>query len=259
MSYGVQMTVAYDGGAYSGYALQANARTIAGELLGAIRALDPRASLLRGTSRTDAGVHARGQVIAFDSQTYIAPRGWILGIGPHLPHDIAVVSAASVEPGFDPRGHVLSKTYRYQIFESPVRDPFMEGRAWRVYERLNQIAMTEAANALVGEHDFAAFRGALDGRADTVRRLFRVELQRARSDERILEIVVEGDRFLYRMVRIIVGTLVDIGRGRLSANSIALALSTKTRSDLGITAPPAGLYLDKIVLDAEGHDQWPPG
>lgn len=257
MPTGVLLTVAYDGQPFSGFALQPTARTVAGELTGAIRALDPKASALRGTSRTDAGVHARGQRVAFDSELDIPLRGWALGLAPHLPKEIAIVSAARVEPGFEPRRHVRSKTYRYVLLESPVRDPFLEGRVWRQSERLNQIAMTEAAAHLVGEHDFAGFRGAADERDETVRRLFRVELRRPRSDGRILEIVVEGDRFLYRMVRIIAGTLVDVGRGRFAPDVTLRGLTTKLRSDLGVTAPPEGLYLDEIVLDVELADSWP--
>jgi tRNA pseudouridine38-40 synthase len=253
----VLLTVAYDGRAFAGFAAQPNARTVAGELLGAVRALDPRASVLRGTSRTDSGVHARGQLVAFDSQLSIPSRGWVLGLTPHLPADLAVVAAAAVDDGFEPRQHVRSKIYRYALLESPVRDPFLEGRVWRLSERLNQMAMTEALSALLGEHDFAAFRGAADERTNTVRRLFRVAIERARSDERILEVVVEGDRFLFRMVRIIVGALVDIGRGRLDVGAPARALSSKLRTDLGITAPPDGLYLDRIALDVQMRDAWP--
>ena len=149
MPTGVLLTVAYDGRAFSGFALQSNARTIAGELTGAVRALDPRASALRGTSRTDAGVHARAQKVAFDSTLDIPPKGWALGLTPHLPKEIAVVSAAHVELGFEPRRHVRSKTYRYVLLESPVRDPFLEGRVWRQSERLNQLAMVEAATAML--------------------------------------------------------------------------------------------------------------
>ncbi|MFZ5891670.1 MAG: tRNA pseudouridine(38-40) synthase TruA [Myxococcota bacterium] len=253
----ILLTVAYDGRPFAGYALQPTARTVAGELTGAIRALDPKASALRGTSRTDSGVHARAQLVAFDPSLDIPPRGWVLGLTRHLPLEIAVVGAAVVEPGFDPRRHVLSKTYRYSLFESPVRDPFLEGRVWRISERLNQLHMAEAAAHLVGEHDFAAYRGAADEREETVRRLFRVELRRARTDERILEIIVQGDRFLYRMVRIIAGTLVDVGRGRLGANATAQALVSRNRRDLGVTAPPDGLCLDEIVLDQHLEARWP--
>jgi len=257
MTAGVLLTVAYDGGPFSGFARQTNARTVAGELLGAVRALDPHVRDLRGTSRTDAGVHAHGQLVAFDTGAGIAPRGWALGLARHLPAEISIVRAASVELGFEPRQHVRLKTYRFVVLESPVRDPFLEGRAWRLSERLNQIAMAEAAAPLVGEHDFAAFRGRGDMRTETVRRIVRVEVRRARSDHRIWEFIVQGDRFLYKMVRIIVGALVDVGRGRLAATATARALETLSRTDLGITAPPGGLYLDSIELDVEVNDWWP--
>jgi tRNA pseudouridine38-40 synthase len=195
--------------------------------------------------------------VGFDSELDIPPRGWALSLSQHLPAEIAVVRAQATDPGYDPRRHVRTKTYRYAVLESPVRDPFLEGRAWRLSERLNQIAMTEAAAALRGEHDFAAFRASGDPRTDTVRRIVRVEVRRARSDQRIWEFIVEGDRFLYKMVRIIVGTLVDVGRGRLGANCTARALVSLTRSELGITAPPEGLYLDSIELEPLTGDVWP--
>ncbi|HET9960405.1 MAG TPA: tRNA pseudouridine(38-40) synthase TruA [Polyangiaceae bacterium] len=254
----VLLTVAYDGSNFAGYAAQTNARTVAGELLGAIRALDPKVKSLRGTSRTDAGVHARGQLVAFDTGTRIPARGWVLGLGPHLPKEIAIVRAALVPEGFEPRRHVVRKTYRYVLLRSAVRDPFLESRAWRITDRLNHTDMQRAADALLGEHDFAAFRGAADERENTVRRMFRVEVRTARSDERILEIVVEGDRFLYRMVRIIAGTLVDVGRGRLDPGVIGRAIASKRREDLGITAPPDGLFLDRIELDEAPGECFPP-
>jgi tRNA pseudouridine38-40 synthase len=254
---GILLTVAYDGRDFSGWALQPTARTVQGELWGAVRALDPRASALRGTSRTDAGVHARGQLVAFDTDARIPPRGWVLGLAAHLPDTISVVRAAEVPFGFEPRRAVRSKVYRYVLLLSPVRDPFLAGYAWRISDRLNQIAMSAAAAHLLGEHDFRAFRGAADDRENTVRHLFRVALNRARNDDRILEIVVEGDRFLYRMVRIIAGTLVDVGRGRLDANATARALASGARTDLGVTAPPDGLFLDSIELEGDFGDPWP--
>jgi tRNA pseudouridine38-40 synthase len=257
MPAGVLLTVAYDGRPFCGFARQPTARTVAGELLGAVRALDPAVVDLRGTSRTDSGVHAHGQLVAFDSNTGIPPKGWALGLARHLPAEIAVVRAATVEPGFEPRRHVKLKTYRFAVLASRVRDPFLEGRVWRLSERLNQMAMAEAAAPLIGEHDFAAFRASGDQRTETVRRIVRVEVRRARSDQRIWEFIVQGDRFLYKMVRIIVGTLVDVGRGRLAANATARALESLSRSDLGITAPPEGLYLDSIELDVIPADSWP--
>jgi tRNA pseudouridine38-40 synthase len=255
--YGVLCTVAYDGRGFCGFARQPNARTVAGELDGAVRALDPRASLVRGSSRTDSGVHALAQRVAFDTRLDIPARGWVLGLAPHLTHEIAVVHAARVEVGFEPRHHTLRKTYRYVLLESNVRDPFLERRAWRVPDRLNHDAMRAEASALRGQHDFAAFKSATDARRDTVRRIFRAEVRTAVGDARCLWLEVEGDRFMHRMVRIIVGTLVDVGRGRLETGAIARALRSRERRDLGITAPPDGLYLVASKLDDQGQQGWP--
>src|SRR5688572_3882031 len=174
--YGVLLTLSYDGTPFSGYAKQINARTIAGELEGAIATVDPKASTTRGVSRTDAGVHARGQIVAFDTTRDIEPRGWVLALNRELPDEIAVVRAARCEPRFEPRRAVQSKTYTYRILQSPTREPLLEGTAWRIPYRLNQLAMREAAAMLQGEHDFRAFRGAADARQDTVRRIFRIDL-----------------------------------------------------------------------------------
>jgi tRNA pseudouridine38-40 synthase len=256
-AYGVLCTVAYDGRGFAGFARQPNARTVAGELDGAVRALDPRASLVRGSSRTDAGVHALAQCVAFDTRLDIPARGWVLGLAPHLTHEIAIVHAAHVDVGFEPRRHTLRKTYRYLLLESSVRDPFLERRAWRITDRLNHAAMQAEANALLGEHDFAAFKSSSDERTETVRRIFRAELRTAVGDSRCLSIEIEGDRFMHRMVRIIAGTLVDVGRGRVEPGAIARALRSRERRSLGITAPPDGLYLVSSVLDDPGHGGWP--
>jgi tRNA pseudouridine38-40 synthase len=174
-----------------------------------------------------------------------------------LPAEIAVARAALVAPGFEPRFRATHKRYRYVLLETPVRDPFHEGRAWRV-EALDHERMRAAAAPLVGEHDFAAFRAASDERKDTVRTLLRIEVRRGSSDTRLTEIVVEGTGFLHRMVRIIVGSLVDVGRGRLEPSALGAALASRERTALGITAPPDGLHLDAVFLDDDGRDGWPP-
>jgi tRNA pseudouridine38-40 synthase len=255
--HGVLLTVAYDGRPFAGFARQPTARTIAGELDGAVRAIDPHASLVRGSSRTDAGVHALAQCVAFDSALEIPPRGWVSTLSKELPIEIAIMHAARVEPGFEPRHHTTCKTYRYVVLESAVRDPFLEGRAWRVSDRLNQVAMADEAAALVGRHDFAAFRSTSDTRPDTVRHVLRAEVAAAGSDARCTSIDVEGDRFMHRMVRIIAGMLVDVGRGRLEPGAATRALQSLDRRDLGMTAPPDGLYLVSTELDDRGRDGWP--
>jgi tRNA pseudouridine38-40 synthase len=255
--FGVLLRVAYVGTPFAGFARQPMARTVAGELDGAVRSIDPHASLVRGASRTDAGVHARGQVVAFDTHKEIEPRGWALALAQHLPNEISVVASASVEVGYDPRFHALFKKYAYRVLVSPVRDPFLADRAWRVGERLNHHAMREEAAALVGEHDFRAFRAASDQRENTVRTILRAVVDAAPHDPRQLVIEVEGNRFLYKMMRIISGTLVDVGRGRLEPGVVARALSGGSRGDLGLTAPAEGLCLEHVHLDDPGSHPWP--
>ena len=145
---------------------------------------------------------------------------------------------------------ILSATAR-------TRDPLVDQFAWRVPYRLNQLLMREAAAALQGEHDFAAFRGSADTRDETVRHIFRIRLSPAAHDSRINELTVTGNKFLYNMLRIIAGTLVDIGRGHLPPDTFTRAFASGLRKDLGITAPPEGLVLEQIQLSEAGTDAWP--
>lgn len=256
--HGVLLTLAYEGEPFCGYAKQKNGRTVAGELEGAIASVDPKASATRGVSRTDAGVHARGQLVAFDSTKEIDPRGWVLALNQQLPREIAVVRAARTAASFEPRRSVVSKTYVYRILESRTRDPLVDRLVWRVPYRLNQLAMREAAAQLQGQHDFRAFRGAADTRDETVRHIFRIGLAPAAQDSRISELTVTGNKFLYNMLRIIAGTLVDIGRDHLPRDTFLRGFASGLRKDLGITAPPEGLVLDAIELQDAGTDAWPP-
>jgi tRNA pseudouridine38-40 synthase len=257
LRFGVLLSVQYDGTRFAGFARQPNARTIAGELDGAVRAIDPRASLVRGASRTDAGVHALDQRVAFDATVDIPSRGWALALARHLCDEIVVARAWHVAIGYDPRAHARRKIYRYVVLRSPVRDPFLKDRAFLVRDRLNHEVMAEEARLLLGTHDFRGFRTSSDPRTDTVRTIFRADVRE--PDDRLLVIEVEGDRFLHRMVRIIAGTLIDVGRGRLAQRAILRGIETGSRSVLGTTAPPSGLYLAAMELDDEASwtDNWP--
>jgi tRNA pseudouridine38-40 synthase len=254
---GVLLSVQYDGTRFSGFARQPHARTVAGELDGAVRAIDPRASLVRGASRTDAGVHALDQRVAFDTTMDIPSRGWALALARHLCDEMVVARAWRVACGYDPRAHARRKIYRYLVLCSPVRDPFLHDRAFLVRDRLNHDAMIAEARLMLGTHDFRAFRTSTDPRTDTVRTIFRADVRWV--DDRLLEIEVEGDRFLHRMVRIIAGTLIDVGRGRLAPCAIQRGIETGMRDVLGTTAPACGLYLAAMELDDEARwtDNWP--
>jgi tRNA pseudouridine38-40 synthase len=255
---GVLLVVAYDGHEFSGWAPQANARTVGGELQGAINAIDPYATRLRAASRTDAGVHARAQLSSFDTSRNIDPRGWALALAQHLPPAVVVVGVAPVPKGYDPRAHVHCKCYRYLVLRSPIADPFLARRAWRVGYRLNQQKMERELRLVVGRHDFAAFRSAADTRTDTVRQILRAQVRNSGSDPRCLEMEIEGDRFLHNMVRIVVGTIIDVGRGQLAEGAVLRAISSGNRADLGMTAPPDGLYLERVELTSPVYQVWPP-
>jgi tRNA pseudouridine38-40 synthase len=253
----ILLLIAYDGSTYGGFQQQENRATIAGELEKAIWQIDPEAGRVIGSSRTDAGVHARSQPVSFTTTRVIRSRGWVHALMPYLPENIAVLYAAKVPDNFDPRRRPLWKRYAYRIFCSEVEDPFLRHRSWRVREPLSLERMRDEARTLVGEHDFAAFRSSKDHRTTTVRHLREVTVNTAADDSRCIEIQVAGDRFMYNMVRIIVGTLVDVGRGKLPPGAMARALASQSRFDLGMTAPPFGLCLDHVELDSFGDEGWP--
>jgi tRNA pseudouridine38-40 synthase len=169
-----------------------------------------------------------------------------------------VRAASHVPAGYDTRFHGRGKRYVYTILADRLRDPQYEGWSWRISARLDPERMRAAAAHLLGTHDFKAFRAAADARPTTIRTLRRVELLVDPLDPRVLRLVVEGDRFLYNMVRIIAGTLVDVGAGRRPIEATALALATGERERLGQTAPACGLLLDEVRLDTDGVDLWPP-
>jgi tRNA pseudouridine38-40 synthase len=256
--HGVLLQVAYDGTAFHGWAAQHGSRTVEETVHGAVLAMDPRASRVRGTSRTDAGVHAEGQLAAFDTERDIPARGWTLGLNQHLPDDVAVRSARPVPAGYAPRFASRGKRYRYRVLVDAVRDPHWRTRAWRVADVDVDVMAREAGLAL-GTHDFVAFRSSGDERANTVRTLRRVDVERE-VDPRVVAVVVEGDAFLYNMVRILAGTLVDVARGRLDEGAVSRALESRDRRVAGTTAPAHGLVLEwvDVQLPEEAGARWPP-
>lgn len=212
---------------------------------------------VRGASRTDAGVSARAQRVAFDAEREMPTKGWVLGLLPRLPRDVAVRRAARVEAGFVPRFRTIGKRYVYALLIDPLPDPLVDGRAWRLKRPLDLAAMRREAASCVGTHDFAAFRSSADERASTTRTMRSLSVEPDEVDPRVLCVTVEGDHFLHNMVRILVGTFVDVGRGRLAEGACARAIASGRRDDLGITAPAEGLLLDEVLLDDGGADAYP--
>ncbi len=252
----VLLQVAYDGTGYCGWARQRDSESIEDKVQAAVHALDPNASRVRGSSRTDAGVHADCQLVAFDTEKIIGARGWVLGTNRHLPDDIAIRQASLVEDGFTPRFAAKWKRYRYRLYAGRIRHPRFERTHWHVRFLLDRSRMRAAAELLLGEHDFAAFRTTMDERTSTVRTIFRADVEE-NGDE--IAIVIEGSGFLHNMVRIIVGTLMDVGRGKLPADVVTEAIRTGDRRVLGTTAPAHGLCLEwteleRLSREATGDD-----
>jgi tRNA pseudouridine38-40 synthase len=248
---GVLLSVSYDGRPYHGFVEQRGLTTVASELLVALRSIDPGIERIVACSRTDRGVHARDQRVAFVPSKPLPLTAWTHGAQRVLPPSVSIRHAWEVPDDYFPRAHVVSKTYRYTVLVDAARDPFFEGVAWRVWD-VDAAELVDAVNAaavpLVGRHDFAAFRGAQDTRESTMRTLTRVHASRAIHDERVIHIDVAGSGFLYHMVRILVGTLVDVARGRVAPDAIVKMLATLDRRQGGITAPPDGLCLHAYDL-----------
>jgi len=253
----ILLIISYQGGNFSGFAPQINAPTITNCVQDAIRQIDPRASNLTGASRTDAGVHARMQPVSFTTMKPIKTRGWVLALTQKLPKDIAVLQASYVPMNFDPRQNPIWKRYCYRVFSSRVEDAFLGPFAWRIGDKLDLELMKAEAKSMEGCHDFQAFRSIDDHRSETQRTLYRVDIAPSSKDPRCFELTVEGNRFMYNMVRIIAGTLVDVGRLRKPPGAAKRAIETGDRRELGMTAPPHGLTLEHVELQELGAEIWP--
>jgi tRNA pseudouridine38-40 synthase len=241
----IRLVVEYDGTGLCGWQRQANGPTVQGHLEDALGELLTHPVSVTGASRTDAGVHARGQVASFRTERRIPLHGVRRGLNGLLPPSIAVAEATEVGDDFHPRFSATGKHYRYLLHTRADRSPRWRDRAWHHPEPLDRPAMRAAAAALIGEHDFAAFRAAGCAAKHSVRRLHQVEVSEL-ADEPVVAVDVRGNAFLRNMVRIVVGTLVEVGRGRRSATQVAEILASKDRTRAGITAPACGLELMSV-------------
>ena len=265
----VKLTVAYDGAAYAGWQTQPDLPTVQATLETALSTLTGGPVRVRAAGRTDAGVHALGQVAAFRTAAPIPPDRFGPALRPLLPADITVLAGEAVPDGFHATRDAVRKTYRYVILNRESPDPLLVGRAWWLRpladgRGLDLPAMRAAAASLVGTHDFAGFQTQGSPRPDTIRTLFDVTVRRCGGwdlwEPRPLDeldrtgrggpfVVIEatGDGFLYNMVRAIAGTLADVGRHRRGVPSVAELLSNPDRTLAGPTAPAGGLYLVRVA------------
>ena len=266
-----KLTLAYDGTNYSGWQTQSDRATLQETLERALRRVLGEEIRVIASGRTDAGVHALGQVVSFQSETQLDPPTLQRALNSELPHDMAVIEAALAPAGFHAIASARRKRYRYMLFDGAIRDVFERHYYWHSHIRLDAAAMLRAAGALVGTHDFSSFENAGSERQSSVRTVFELVVARCQgpgagpSSARrggvlicdlgiagepdtgdFVGIEIEADGFLYNMVRAIVGTLVEVGQGRRDEAWPAEVLRACDRQAAGRTAPPQGLFLVRV-------------
>jgi len=236
----IKLIVQYDGSRYHGWQIQPGEKTIQGELVEALSNLVGARTYVHGASRTDAGVSALGQVGLFEIESPIPTENFADAINDRLPPEIVVTSAEDVPDGFDLFGSVKNKLYRYTIYTGRYRPVLRMNQCWHMPKKLDIPAMNQAAQLLVGTKDFKSFASAADRRESSVRTIFRCDVT---AEDKWIYVNVEGDGFLYNMVRNIVGTLVEVGTGRWKPEKINEIIEAKNRTAAGRLAPPQGLCL----------------
>lgn len=239
----IQLIIAYEGTNYSGWQRQKDTSTVQGTIESALQHIIGRSTKISGASRTDAGVHAAGQVAHFNTDSTIPDAAFAWALNGRLPPHIVVRSSQRVAADFHSSRDAVSKTYLYRIYSAKLRDVIQFRRRWHFPYSLDVSAINHAANLICGTHDFRAFASARDDRDSTVRTVFSARAYRL-DDE--IDFAITADRFLYHMVRNIVGTMVEIGRGRWLPQKAADILASRDRTQAGPTAPPEGLCLMNV-------------
>jgi tRNA pseudouridine38-40 synthase len=238
-----KLILEYDGTSYAGWQRQPDQPTVQAAVEDAIQKVTQTHIAVIGAGRTDAGVHAQGQVVSFRSDKPLTPRDWRRALNAHLPPDISVQAAEAVSDDFHARYSAKAKQYEYRILNQIDRPALDRNRAWHIYGPLHLDVMRQAALCLIGKQDFASFQGHPTDTTDTICDLQRLDLA---QEGPLVRIQFLGDRFLKQMVRAIVGTLVEIGQGKRPPEAMKEILDAKDRRSAGYTAPPQGLYLVRV-------------
>jgi tRNA pseudouridine38-40 synthase len=247
-----KLTIAYDGTNYAGWQVQQSGIGVQQRVEEALQKLFPSVGRIHSSSRTDTGVHALGMVAHVEiarGEFKMAPARLALALNAHLPEDIRVVSARPCPAAFHARFDAAGKQYRYFIWNHPAMNPLLRKQAWQVPRKLDLSAMRAAAKSFLGKHDFKSFAATRNYEPEsTVRTLTRCDLRRSGP---LLTVIIEGDGFLYKMCRGIVGTLVQVGQGKIATNEIKRILSSKDRREAGMSAPALGLVLWKVYYKSK--------
>ena len=248
----VKLVLEYDGARYVGWQVQPNGPSIQAEVERALETLHKAPRRVTAAGRTDAGVHALGQVCSFYEREPLPLKAYLQGMNAVLPDDVAV-RAASLEPdGFDARRSASGKRYRYRIENGPTRAPLTRAQAWQLFRPLDAAAMRQAAAALTGRHDFASFQAADCACAHAVRQVGRCEVLGDGGGR--IDLLLEATAFVKHMVRNVAGTLVEVGLGRRAPATMAPLLLARDRTLAGPTAPPQGLCLEEVFYGPRGGD-----
>ncbi len=240
----IKLTIEYDGTNYLGWQVQPKGSTIQGVLEETLRRITGEKIRLIGSGRTDAGVHAFGQVAHFKTNSQMSGHSMRRALNSLLPKDIVILKVEEVDENFNARKDCKSKVYEYRILNRNLRSAFHRGYAWHIPEKLNLKEMKEAAQYLIGEHDFSSFRSVGTSTRTATRKVIRAEWRRGKDG--LLRFEIEANGFLKQMVRAIVGTLVEVGRGRISSEEFLKILESKDRKVAGPTAPAHGLFLKEV-------------
>jgi tRNA pseudouridine38-40 synthase len=242
----IKLTLSYDGTDFNGWQTQPGFRTVQETLEKAIAALTGAHAHANASGRTDAGVHAVGQVVNFFTESRLEPAVLVRGLNAHLPDDVVVREAIEVPQAFDANHDAVRKLYRYVIHDAPTPDPFQRKYCCHTKRRLDAAAMSRAVEPLRGRHDFHSFETDWPNRMSSVRTITHLAVNRC-SD--FIWIDVEADGFLYNMVRAIAGTLMNVGRGYWPESQVAEILNAEDRAQAGPTAPAQGLFLMRVTYE----------
>ena len=240
----IKLTLEYEGTAYAGWQQQPHLPSIQQQVELALFQITQQKIGVIGAGRTDAGVHALGQVASFHSKRELLPQKWAQALNRYLPRDIAVIQSEEVSDSFHARYSAKAKTYEYRIRLHPFRSALEHNRTWHIPTRLDLSRMQQTIPWFLGTHDFSSFEGPRSGSKSQICTITQMSIHQQATH---LTIRIEADRFLKQMIRGIVGTVVEVGRGRRDPHDIQTIIQAKDRRAAGETAPPQGLYLVEVL------------